>query len=191
MAKFISSLSSLLALAVLSPRGAVWCVASARAMATLIRAYRKYARRRRSRRHLAAPVAGAWSTSVSTTKAIFLQETHNTAGTLGENGLGGGGGGGWVCGREGEGGGVGEGGRWWCRQDVTTKCLSMTPHEMHLIMRAVSPVDTTPSPVRVYRALKNPHSPCQSTATAGPTQFLHSEPLGTCCCTQRACNNQL
>ena len=26
----------------------------------------------------------------------------------------------------------------WCRQDVTTKCLSMTPHEMHLIMGAVS-----------------------------------------------------
>ena len=38
-----------------------------------------------------------------------------------------------------------------CRQDVTTKCLSMTPtpHELHLIMGAVS----------------------LSTATAGPTHF--------------------
>ena len=35
------------------PCGAVWCVASARALATLIRAYRKHARRRRSLRRLA------------------------------------------------------------------------------------------------------------------------------------------
>ena len=35
----------------------------------------------------AVPVAG-----VSTTEAIFLQETHNTVGTLEENGVGGGGG---------------------------------------------------------------------------------------------------
>ena len=33
------------------------------------------------------------------------------------------------------------------------------------------PVDTTPGPVPVYRALKNPHSPCQSTATAKASQF--------------------
>ena len=33
------------------------------------------------------------------------------------------------------------------------------------------PVDTTPGPVTVYRALKNPHSPCQSTAIAQPSQF--------------------
>ena len=72
MASYNSSLSSSLALAVFWPRGAVWCVASARAMATLIRAYRKYAQRRRSRRLLAAPVAGAWSTGVSNTEAIFL-----------------------------------------------------------------------------------------------------------------------
>ena len=51
------------------------------------------------------------------------------------------------------------------------------------------PVDTTPGPVPVYRASKNPHSPCQSTATAKPSQFLHSEPPGICRCTQRACNN--
>ena len=44
-------------LAVLRPCGAVWCDASARAMATVIRAYRKYARRRRSRRQGVAPAA--------------------------------------------------------------------------------------------------------------------------------------
>ena len=33
------------------------------------------------------------------------------------------------------------------------------------------PVDTTPGPVPVYKALKNPHSPCQSTATAKASQF--------------------
>ena len=42
-----------LALAVFCPRGAVWWRASARAMATLIRAYLKYARRHRSLRRLA------------------------------------------------------------------------------------------------------------------------------------------
>ena len=36
------------ALAIFWPRGALWCVLSARAIATLIRAYRRYARRRRS-----------------------------------------------------------------------------------------------------------------------------------------------
>ena len=40
-------------------------------MATLIRAYRKYARRRRSLRRLAAPVARASSVDVSTTEAIL------------------------------------------------------------------------------------------------------------------------
>ena len=33
------------------------------------------------------------------------------------------------------------------------------------------PVDTTPGPVPMYRAPKNPHSPSQSAATAGQTQF--------------------
>ena len=33
------------------------------------------------------------------------------------------------------------------------------------------PVDTAPGPVPVYKVLKNPHSQCQSTATAGPPQF--------------------
>ena len=51
------------------------------------------------------------------------------------------------------------------------------------------PVDTAPSPVPVYKALKNPHSTCKSTATARPSQFLHSEPPGICRCTQRARNN--
>ena len=32
-------------------------------------------------------------------------------------------------------------------------------------------VDTAPGPIPVHRALKNPRSPCQSTATAGPKQF--------------------
>ena len=65
--------SSSTALAVFSLLGAEWWVASARAMATLIRAYRKYARRRRSLRRLAAPVP-AWSTSgMSPTEAIIRE----------------------------------------------------------------------------------------------------------------------
>ena len=48
--------ASLPALAVFWPRGALWCVLSARAIATLIRAYRRYARKRRSLRRRALPV---------------------------------------------------------------------------------------------------------------------------------------
>ena len=70
----LSSCHSAPALAILCPRGAEWGLLSARAMATLIRAYRKYARRRRSLRRLAAPVAGAWSTDVSTTEAILAKK---------------------------------------------------------------------------------------------------------------------
>ena len=44
------------ALAVLCPRGAVWCVASARAIATVIRSCRSHERSRRCRRLIAAPV---------------------------------------------------------------------------------------------------------------------------------------
>ena len=55
------------ALAVVCPRFAVWCRASAKAIATLIRAYFRYARRRRSLRRRAAPEA--WSTRVSPTKS--------------------------------------------------------------------------------------------------------------------------
>ena len=47
------------ALAIFCPRGAAWWLLSAGAMATLIRAYRKYARRRRSLRLLAAPACSA------------------------------------------------------------------------------------------------------------------------------------
>ena len=47
------------ALAIFCPRGAAWWSLLARAMATLIRAYRKYARRRRSFRLLTAPACSA------------------------------------------------------------------------------------------------------------------------------------
>ena len=63
------------ALAVVCPRG-VWCRASARAIATLLRAYFRYARRRRSLRRRAAPAA--WSTRVSPTKAILAKMSHKT-----------------------------------------------------------------------------------------------------------------
>ena len=47
------------ALAILCPRGAAWCVDSARAMATLRRSCRKNCLRRRSRRLLAVPASSA------------------------------------------------------------------------------------------------------------------------------------
>ena len=59
-----------LALAVFGLRGALWWFTSARAIATLIRAYLKYARRRRSLLRRAEPKPVAWSTGVSTTEAI-------------------------------------------------------------------------------------------------------------------------
>ena len=48
---------------------------------------------------------------------------------------------------------------WWCGPVCNDACLSMTTHKMHLIMGAVSPVDTTPGPAPVCRALKTqpPH----------------------------------
>ena len=64
------------------------------------------------------------------------------------------------------------------------------------------PVDTTPGPVPVHRALKIPTltSPCQSTSTAKP-RTLKNGNCGTstvfctlnriCRCTQRACNNNV
>ena len=68
---YVSCSTSSSALAVFSLLGAEWWAASARAMATLIRAHRKYARWRRSLRRLAEPVP-AWSTSgMSTTEAII------------------------------------------------------------------------------------------------------------------------
>ena len=47
------------ALIIFCPRGVAWWLLSAKAMATIIRAYRKYARRRRSLRLLAAPACSA------------------------------------------------------------------------------------------------------------------------------------
>ena len=63
------------ALAVVCPRGAVWCRASARAIATLIRAYFRYAQRRRSLHRRAALVA--WSTRVSPTEATLAKMSHS------------------------------------------------------------------------------------------------------------------
>ena len=84
-----SSCHSSPALAILCPRGAEWWLLSARAMATLIRAYRKCARRRRSLRRLAAPVAGAWSTDVSTTEAILAKKKKVSQGRGNSLGCGG------------------------------------------------------------------------------------------------------
>ena len=68
--RLFNSLPSSLALAVL-PCGRYGCVASAKAMATLIRAYRKYAWRRRYLRRLAAPVAWSTPAMASTAEAIL------------------------------------------------------------------------------------------------------------------------
>ena len=45
---------------------------------------------------------------------------------------------------------------WWCRQDVTTKGLSMTPHDMHLIMGAVSLWTRPPALYLCTRPKKSP-----------------------------------
>ena len=68
---YVSCSTSSSPLAVFSLLGGEWWVASARAMATLIRTYRMYARWRRSLRRLSAPVP-AWSTSgMSSIEAII------------------------------------------------------------------------------------------------------------------------
>ena len=131
------------ALAVFSTCGALWCVLSARAIATLIRAYRRYARRRRSLRRRALPVpppASSRSTSIINRQS-FTQEGYNTA-TLG-----------------------------WKRLVVVVVVVvvvvqAMCSAHVSVDMNARDapnyggrvPVDTTPDPAPVCRALKNPTS---------------------------------
>ena len=76
MALFISSLSSPLALAIVGLRGAVWCVNSARAIATLRRSWRRNCLSFRCRLLMAAP--GALSTAMFDSMKLFSQFAHKT-----------------------------------------------------------------------------------------------------------------